>query len=265
MRALAAFVSLAAALCCLWLAFAPRTNPLVQTAESYQRDIAVASGATYISLRAINAALSFAQEVEVGGSIGVTGNVQPLKWLEPVDDTVERISAMVFSVAVLTGVLSISLAPVAAVGFLLLAISFAVRCTCEVAPGGWHHASPRLHRAYDGCATLGFAFAIGLPLAYALGVWGGDVLTAVQAADASATVDRIADEARALIGAGGDERGWRETADAYRRAATMFWDNADALLDASLTLIGIFILRMVVLPLVLLLALVAVSRRMLRG
>ncbi|QPM90824.1 hypothetical protein [Pseudooceanicola algae] len=258
-------IALLLALLCGFLALNPRANPLVTVAEKYQQDIAVASGATYISLRAINAALSFAQDVEVGGSMGLSANVQPLKWLEPIDDTVERISAAIFAVAVLTGVLSMSLAPVASVGFVLLGVALLTRSGCDVAVG-WHRSPAGLRRFGGSCGMLGFAFAIGLPCAYALGVWGGDILTADKAAEASAVLDHIADTARLLVGIDDgniEDRGWRETIDAYRNAAGDLWDKADEMLAASLTLVGIFVLRMVVLPLVLLLALVAITRRIL--
>ncbi|OWU84489.1 hypothetical protein ATO6_12445 [Oceanicola sp. 22II-s10i] len=250
-RAGAAFFSLLAAVLCIALALSPRLNPMVGEAERFQRDVAIASGATYISLRAINAALSFAQEVEIGGSVVVTGSVQPFKWLEPVDDTVERVSGLIFAIAVLTGVLSMSMAPAVAAGFFLLALAFLGRGGCEAAPGGWAMTHGGLRRALGSCGGLGFALAIALPFAFILGLWGGEFLTREAWATAHATLDRIGNEANALIGVdtpGGDERGWRESFEAYRSAASVFWNSADELLDASLSLTGIFILRMVVLP-----------------
>jgi long-subunit fatty acid transport protein len=91
-------------------------NPAVGFAERVNRDVALASTAVYVSLRAINAALSVAQEIELGGSLGVSASAQPMKVLEPVDDTVERVAAVVFGVAVLSGLLSVALAPVATLG-----------------------------------------------------------------------------------------------------------------------------------------------------
>ncbi|MGR3323212.1 MAG: hypothetical protein ACU0DK_14920 [Pseudooceanicola sp.] len=258
-------LTLIAGVLCLLLAATPRLNPLVGEAEAFQRDVAVAAGATYISLRAINAALSFAQEVEVGGSAIVSGSIRPLKWLEPVDDTVERVSGLVFAVAVLTGVLSMSMGPAAAAGAVLLAIAFLGRCTCEVAPGGWAATSPRLRRAFGGCGAFGLALAVALPLAFVVGLWGGEWLTRDAWAAANATLDRIGGEANRLIGVPGEgdpAGGWREALDtinAYRAAAGVFWDSADELLDASLKLTGIFLLRMIVLPALTLLVVLRVA------
>lgn len=71
----------------------PRANPLTSAAVAQARAVATASAGTYVGLRTLNALLSSAQEVEVGGSLIVQGTVKPLKALEPVDDTVERIAA----------------------------------------------------------------------------------------------------------------------------------------------------------------------------
>lgn len=258
-----ALPALLAALACLWLLGRPSDNPVVGAAERFNAEVAVAAGATYVSLRAVNAALSVAQEVEVGGSLGVSASAQPLKWLEPVDDTVERVSSLVFAMALIAGVLSLALAPVAAIGLALLAgalLGVAV-CACT-GPG------PRLLQGgLRGAAGLGLVLALVLPAVFALGAWAGEALTRPAWAEAEATLSAIAGEARALLEAdasGPQERGWlgRQTdlAGRYFGAAGTFWNEADALLAASLTLVGVFLLRMVVLPLVLLLAALALLR-----
>ena len=60
--------------------------------------------------------------------------------------------------------------------------------TCE-ATGGWHRAPGPFRRACGGCGGLGFAMAIGVPLAFVLGIWGGEVLTADAVVRASTTVE----------------------------------------------------------------------------
>ena len=89
-------------------------NPLTQRAQAFAEQTATASAATYLSLRVVNAFLSTAQEIELGGTLVVSGTTQPLKWLEPVDDTIERIAGVVFGVMVATGVLAVALGPVGA-------------------------------------------------------------------------------------------------------------------------------------------------------
>ncbi|WP_172298824.1 hypothetical protein [Pseudoruegeria sp. HB172150] len=248
------------------LVFAPKYNPAVSVTERFNRDVAVASAATYVSLRAINAALSAVQEVEVGASFGASGSIQPLKWLEPVDDTVERVSELIFAVALVNGVLSIAIGPVAAIGFFLLAVGLMGRCGCEAHRSGWSAAPPGLRRAFYGCGAFGFALAIGVPFAFALGSWAGDLLTVEQWNEANATLNGIAEEARTMIGdvdASGVERGWRESLSAYLSAGGLFWDEADALLAASIAMGGVLLLRLVVLPAVILVAILYLMRTML--
>src|SRR6056297_3231704 len=74
-------------------------NPMVSLAAENAEEIAASSAGVYISLRAINAVLSTAQEIEVGASVGGQASFQPLKALEPIDDTVERVADVVFFIA----------------------------------------------------------------------------------------------------------------------------------------------------------------------
>ena len=72
------------------------SNPVTQSAQDYARGVAAASGGLDLTLRSLNAFLSTAQEIEVSGKVVVGGSAQPLKVLEPVDDTIERIADVVF-------------------------------------------------------------------------------------------------------------------------------------------------------------------------
>ena len=64
-RVLAACLALLATLAAL----AYDRNPLTRAAQDHAETVAAISAATYVSLRAVNAFLSAAQEVEVGGSL----------------------------------------------------------------------------------------------------------------------------------------------------------------------------------------------------
>ena len=96
-----------------------RFNPVVPPAEFAAAEIAAATAGVYVSLRVINAALSAAQEVEVGASVGAQVGVQPLKVLEPVDDTVERVADVVFAVAAGAALVNVGLSPVAGLGLVV--------------------------------------------------------------------------------------------------------------------------------------------------
>ena len=67
--------------------FFVKENVILKSATEYTSDIAKDSAAVYLSLRGINAALSFVEEIEVNASVVVaSGSVQPFKVLEPIDD-----------------------------------------------------------------------------------------------------------------------------------------------------------------------------------
>ncbi len=259
------------------LSGAARVNPFVAPAEAAAQDIAQTTTGVYVSLRIINSALSAAQEVEVGASVGAQVGVQPLKVLEPVDDTVERVADVVFAVAAGAAIAWVGLAPVAGIGLVVLGTGLLGRCGCEV----WPEALP-LSRASRRAVGLGAALGLVLPLVFALGVSLGQWLTQPQWDEAMATLDRVTSEAAVLIGSGEAEdvletareqtggAGLLQTlgerlssagaavgdaADAverYSAAMGVFLSEAEALFTASLTLIGIFALRMLVLPALLL-------------
>jgi len=77
--------------------FFVKNNIFVDTAQKYTAEIAKDSAGVYVSLRLLNAALSFAQEIEVTGSVVVaSGTIKPFKIIEPLDDTVEKLSKAIF-------------------------------------------------------------------------------------------------------------------------------------------------------------------------
>ena len=249
----AVLVPLLALVCALFI-LAPSANPLVRWAEGRNAEVALAATGVYVSLRAINASLSMAGEVEVGASIGVGGSINPLRWLEPVDDTVERVSSLVFAVAAVSGLLTLALEPLSAIGFGLLALGLAGQAGCR-----YGRAGPGVARAASGCTLLGAGLALLLPAVILAGAFLGEVMTRSEFSEAQATIGLVRDEAAALVGDAGD--GWRERYNRLAEAAGFFWDNADDLLRASITLCGIFVLRLVVLPAALLWAALAILRR----
>lgn len=250
-------------------------NPAVPPAVDAAQDIALVTASVYVSLRAINAALSAAQEVEIGASIGAQASLQPLKVLEPVDDTVERVAAVVFSVAAGAAVAVVGLEPVTSIGLVLLGVGL-------LGMGGAGlsgHVS--MAAASLRAVRLGGALGLILPLVFAGGVWLGERATAPQWDAAMAQLEEVTGEARVLIGGGPDEllaqegaepagmisgflsaiTGASDAVQGYIAAASVFTSQADALFSATLTIIGIFMLRMLVLPALLLWSVMAVLRK----
>lgn len=258
-------------------AAATQINPAVRWAEASVQEIAASMTGVYVSLRIINAALSAAQEIEVGASVGAQANVQPLKVLEPVDDTVERVADVVFAVAVGAAVATVGLMPVALLGAAVLGGGAILRVACLIwpeMPGGVQRLARRAIR-------LGGAVCVVLPLVVVVGLDLGDRMTAVPQAEARATLDGVTAEAQLLIGQDNpdpdtiaEETEGRffgrffdsvssagETVQAYTQAAGVFRSEATALFEATLILIGVFVLQSLVLPVLLFWGMLTLLRR----
>lgn len=249
-------------------------NPVVPRAVDAAEQIAVATTVAYVSLRTINAALSAAQEVELGASIGAQASFQPLKVLEPLDDTVERVAAVVFAVAAGASLAIVGLQPVTAIGLVLLGVGLIVMGGAQVAG---HGAS---RGAGLRAVRLGAALGLVLPLAFASGVWLGERATQSQMDAAMAALVGVEQEAEVFLEEGeyggpddgeADEGGWfsgigsafssvSDAAQGYGDAFA-FKERADEIFEATLTIIGVFLLRMLVLPVLLLWAVMALARR----
>lgn len=256
----------AALVLCFW-------NPLLPAAEKQAKNIALTTAAVYASLRVVDATLSFLQEVEVGGEIVVSGSLKPMKFLEPVDDTVERVSDWIFVIAAASALAVVGLQPVATLGagILALGLLFCVARAWLASPPHW------ITRSASWCARVGLAAAVILPLVFGAGVWAGEMLTEPAYKEARATLEEVKtmlagvgreNESRSAGTLGGwiydwahgDETvgGWLyETIHGdhgYMPSAEKIFAKADALFHATLTLIAIFVFRMLVLPILLLLA-----------
>jgi hypothetical protein len=170
-------------------------NPVLAPASAAAEEIAATTAGVYVSLRIINAALSTAQEIEVGASIGAQASLQPLKVLEPVDDTVERVADVVFAVAVGAALVTVGLAPVAALGLCLFGLGCLLRVADDLvlAISGMRAAAAYAMR-------LGAVLAVILPLGFAGGVALGERITAPQWTAAMEGLDAVTREARILIG-----------------------------------------------------------------
>ena len=255
-------------------------NPVVTSAERAAGKISVASAGVYVSLRTLNAFLSTAQEVELGASMVGQASMQPLKALEPVDDTIERVADAVFLVAASSAVAAVAMGPVVSIGLVVLGLGlFGMAANAQ---------SDRLTRLAGPACGAGVSFglvaAFVVPLMFTLGVWVGERATQDRMDDATAQLQAVASQAGMVIGAEdpqnvadmleeaeGDGSWWRnfrkDVGDVFADSAkyvTAGWailDEADTILAASMTIIGVFILRMVVLPLFLVVGALALLRR----
>ena len=222
-------------------------NPISDRARAYATDVAVASAGVYITLRTVNAFLSSAQEVEVSGSVVfASGTVQPLKTLEPIDDTIERIAGVVFAMMVVTGVLSVAMGPVGAVGAGMIAL----------AAGLW--IADRLIGRRDVVVQLarrlgwyGAFLALAVPLAFVLSALLADRLTQ----DVWERNDAVIREITAPIADDAEtdavsNRFWEamEDLDNYRMLAGNIYDRADDLIGSYIAVLAVFLFKILLLP-----------------
>ena len=148
-------------------------GPFIKGAKDYSQEIARSSAKAYLSLRLINAAISFAEEVEVGGSvIAVSGSAHPFKVLEPIDDAVERLSAAIFLVGAVSGVLAVVLPLLGSVALVLIGASLAVQAGLELSslrfPG-----QNFLSNLFRGTARLG-GLGFLIVIAFSISSWFAD-------------------------------------------------------------------------------------------
>ncbi|MFK7753357.1 MAG: hypothetical protein AB8B51_12490 [Sedimentitalea sp.] len=222
-----------------------KSNPLSAAAEGYARDVAISSAAVYITLRSINAFLSTAQEIEMGGALVVSGTAQPFKVLEPIDDTIERIAQLVFFVMVATGVLAVAMGPVGAVGLVLIALALGVAALRGTI------AQTR------GLAVYGLGLGVAVPLAFVMSSLLADRVTADVWAENEAILQAIVAEVDTPIPEGAT--GWSTRfqsvlgeVERYQTLAANISTQADALIRSFIAILAVFVFKLIVLPLVML-------------
>jgi hypothetical protein len=242
------WLALAAAAAALLAALTQSVSPLTSGARGYAEDVAATSAATYVSLRTLNAFLSTAQEIEVGGAFVVSGTAQPLKVLEPLDDTIERIAGVVFGVMVISGVLAVALGPVSAMGFGLLAL----------AALSWAAAPRRLGALPRRIGLYGGFLGLAVPLVFLLASLMADRMTARVWEEHQTVIAELA----ATVGADElpdvEEGGWwlalQERlggVERYQAVAAALYENADAIIASYIAILSVFLFRLLVLPLML--------------
>lgn len=232
----------------------PRVNIVAQSTERYADDVAASALAVYVTLRALNAVLSTAQEVELSGQFVVGGSAQPLKALEPIDDTIERVAGAVFAVMLLSAILSISAVPVASVGALVAASGAVLALLAR---------GPALSRFGVMAALYGGLLAVVLPFIITVGGLGGDLLTRAAWEENAQIVAEItqpygdpAFETAPGAAQGMLSRLWSGAGDAvdtvrfYQGIAAKVWVEADTLIASYIKLLAIFAFKIVLMPLV---------------
>ena len=241
----------------LALLFTGRDNPLTERAGAYATEVSAASAATYVTLRTLNAVLSTAQEIEVSGGFVVGGSAQPLRVLEPVDDTVERIAGVVFALMIVTGVLAVAMGPVGGVGWAMVLLAVVI----------W--GIERLLRGRTGptafgrrLTSYGLFLALALPLAFVITAELADRMTADVWERHTAVVDRITDEVGGVEDATGGLRAMMDDIERYTALMPRVFAEADTLIASYVAILAVFVFKIFVLPGLILGAFFVLSRWM---
>lgn len=218
-------------LCVALVAMVFRNHPLNNRAQAYAQTVAATAGATYVTLRTLNAFLSTAQELEVGLTFIASGTAQPLKVLEPVDDTVERVADLIFGIMVVAGVIAVSLGPISVVGWGLVAGAMGYALLRQTSP------PPQV-------LNYGLFWGAGLPLALILSSWLAVFLTEDVYQAALVTLESITN----LVGDADTIEDDAPGISEYRALASTVWSRADELVSTLITLASIFVFRIFVMP-----------------
>ncbi|MDT8439339.1 MAG: hypothetical protein RQ729_10060 [Wenzhouxiangellaceae bacterium] len=240
-------------------------SPVNRAAQDYARGVAAASAGLYVALRTLNAVLSTAQEVEVGGSFLMEASAQPFKVLEPIDDTIERIASVVFFVMVATGVIALAIGPVSAVGFGLIGLAALLGLLARSSgrPGASLVRPLGLH---------GVMLAVALPLSFLIASLLADWMTASAWEEHNAILAEISAEVEVGDVAPDDETAilgrWQDLlkkVESYATLTATFYDHADDLIASFIAILAVVLIKILVLPLIILGAFVVLGRSLARS
>ncbi len=239
-------------------------NPLASAAARYNQQASVTALSIYATLRTLSATLSVLKDADVEGSV-LFGSIaaSPGQVLEPVTHTLERFADIMFVVALVSATLALLLGPAAGIGAAAAGAALALLLAHRL---GRPALPPWLRRGARAAAALGIALAVVVPAAYGAAFWAGERLTRAATTEAVAVLERVS--ARSPELPAGEPRpgvldrlGDVVAGDAVGR----FMATADDLLGATVDLTVAYLLKLLVLPTLLALAVWWFTRAVLRG
>jgi hypothetical protein len=176
-------------------------NPLADIAARFSRDVMVGSGALYGTLRVANSVMSVARDADITGGVGVASvTASPGQLLQPVINTIERMVDLLFGLAIVSGILSLVLVPVAKVASVALA---ACALFCAGMTLTARRVPPMLERLARSVLVLGILGAVLLPASYTIAFYAGDAITDRAWTNATDVFDRMRGQ-HALAGVDAD-------------------------------------------------------------
>lgn len=164
-------------------------NPLAEIAARFSRDVTLGSGALYTTLRVANSVMSVARDADVSGSVGVASvTASPGQLLQPVINTIERMVDLLFGLAIVSGILSLVLVPVAKVAAVGLG---ACALFCAGLTLTARRVPPMLERLTRSVIVLGVLGAVLVPASYTIAFYAGDAITDRAWTQATDVFDRM--------------------------------------------------------------------------
>lgn len=164
-------------------------NPLADIAAEFSHDVMVGSGALYGTLRVANSVMSVARDADISGGVGVASvTASPGQLLQPVINTIERLVDLLFGLAIVSGILSLVLVPVAKVASVGLG---ACALFCAGLTLTARRVPPLLDRLTRSVMVLGILGAVLLPASYTIAFYASDAITDRAWTNATDVFDRM--------------------------------------------------------------------------
>jgi hypothetical protein len=236
----------------------PLLAPVDSRAELVVSGIATRAAAAFAVSKTINAALSFAEEVTISGSVVVVeGSVQPAALLKPVNNLVDQFARVMLAVAASALVIELLLHIGAGYGtWILLALPLLLFAAARLSPGApW---AARVLRVARATAILAVVVRLAVPLSLVLTGFVSDSYLAARYETASAGLEVLRETSDAAAGAveEADALSWAgHVRQAVTHTLTLVGESFGNTFHDVVTLVTVFVMETVLLPLLIVAAL----------
>lgn len=167
-------------------------NPMSAIANSYSTDVAAAAAGLYGILRAANSVMSVIHDVDVEASALVAGvTTSPGQALEPVIDTIDRTSDLLFGLMIVAGVLAFLAIPLGTVGGAAMVLGAGFLLLLPIVRSSEILQAINAEAIARNAVKIGLFCAVILPAAFSLSGWLGDRLTDRAYSEASTVFESI--------------------------------------------------------------------------
>jgi hypothetical protein len=231
-------------------------DALDRTARETVRGVMVRAGAAFAISKTINAALSIAQEITLSASVFVGASVNPARFLEPVNNLVDQFALVMLLAAAAAAAIEILLALGTAVGArLILPLALVLLALSQLLPAP-RPAAARLARLGASAMLLALVVRLVLPLALAMTGALSDRFLEERYTRATAGIEQVERRAEDAAGQAAADPSLfqqsREWTESIWRTTSLIGESFDSLFEDVVTLVTVFLLETVLLPLAIL-------------